>query len=342
MKVKDGRSLDRKAMEEIRIRAVHAVRDDGKSPEDVIETYGMNRRDIYRWLKAFDAGGDEALKARKAPGKKPTLSENQRRRIAHIMRKKTPLNMGYPTKLWTRSIVKEIIFKQFGITLSIRTVGDLLASIGLSFQKPLQRAYQRDPKAIEHWKAVEFPSIKAQAKKEKAAIYFADESTVRACDKYGNTWGTRGTRPEVPHNSAHLSVSAISAVGAHGKFRFMTVQGTVNGAVFKKFLMRLMYDVKEPIFLIVDNCRIHKSKVVKEYVSRLKGRLKMFFLPAYAPELNPDELIWSGMKSTLGKLPPAKSKLQLSTRASSYLQSIQHLPSKILAVFKTPDTSYAA
>jgi len=342
MKVKDGRSLDRKAMEEIRIRAVHAVRDDGKSPEDVIETYGMNRRDIYRWLKAFDAGGDEALKAKKAPGKKPKLSENQRRRIAHIMRKKTPLNMGYPTKLWTRSIVKEIIFKQFGLTLSIRAVGDLLASIGLSFQKPLQRAYQRDPKAIEHWKTVEFPSIKAQAKKENAAIYFADESTVRACDKYGNTWGTRGQRPEVPHNSAHLSVSAISAVGAHGKFRFMTVQGTVNGAVFKKFLMRLMHDAKESIYLVVDNCRIHKSKVVKEYVARLQGRLKMFFLPAYAPELNPDELIWSGMKSTLGKLPPAKSKLQLSTRASSYLQSIQHLPSKILAVFESPDTSYAA
>jgi len=300
MKVKDGRSLDRTTMEEIRIRAVHAVRDDGKSPEEVIETYGMNRRDIYRWLNAYDAGGDEALKARKAPGKKPKLSENQRRRVAHIMRKKTPLNMGYPTKLWTRSIVKEIIFKQFGITLSIRAVGDLLESIGLSFQKPLQRAYQRDPKTIARWKEVEYPAIKEQARRENAVIYFADESTVRACDKYGNTWGTRGKRPAVPHNSAHLSVSAISAVGPHGRFRFMTVQGTVNGAIFKKFLMRLMHESQETVFLIVDNCRIHKSKPVTEYLTRLKGKLKIFYLPPYAPELNPDELIWSGLKSSLG------------------------------------------
>jgi transposase len=342
MKTKDGRSLDRKTMEEIRIRAVHAVRDDDKSPEDVIEIYGMNRRDIYRWLSAYDAGGDEALLARKAPGKKPKISENQRKRIAHIMHKKTPLSMGYLTKLWTREIVKDIIKKQFGITLSVRTVGDLLKTIGLSFQKPLQRAYQRNPKAIEQWKAVDYPKIKAQALKESAAIFFADESTVRACDRYGSTWGPRGQRPSVPHNSAHLSVSAISAVGAHGKFRFMTVQGTVNGAVFKTFLMRLMHDAKEAIFLILDNCHIHKSKIVNEYVAKLKGKLKIFFLPPYAPELNPDELIWSGLKSSLGKLPPAKSKLQLSTRTSSYLQSIQHLPKKILAVFQSPDTSYAA
>jgi transposase len=143
----------------------------------------MNRRDIYRWLGAYDAGGDDALLARKAPGKTPKLSEKQRKRVAYIMRKKTPLSMGYPAKLWTRSFVKEIIQKQLGIILSVRAVGDLLHAIGLSFQKPLQRAYRRDPKAIEEWKTNEYPKIKAQALKENAAIYFADESTVRACDK---------------------------------------------------------------------------------------------------------------------------------------------------------------
>jgi transposase len=329
-------------MEEIRIRAVLAVREDGKSPEDVIETFGMNRRDIYRWLKIFEVSGLEGLKAHPAPGKKPKLTENQRKRIAQIMRKKTPLSMGYPTKLWTRSIVKDIIKKLFGIALCIRAVGDLLKNIGLSFQKPLQRAYQRNPKLIEKWKSTDFPSIKAQAKNEGALIFFADESTVRACDKYGNTWGVRGERPSVPHNSAHLSVSAISAIGAHGQFRFMTTQGTVNGSVFKTFLMRLMHDTKSRVFLILDNCRIHKSKIVTNFVNRLDGRLKLFFLPPYAPELNPDELVWSGLKSTLGKLPPAKSKLEMSTRTSSYLQSFQHFPKKILAVFQSPDTLYSA
>lgn len=342
MKHKDGRTLDRKTMEEIRIRAVLAVREDGKSPEDVIATFGMNRRDIYRWLAAYDEGGTDALKARKAPGKKPKLTENQRKRVAHIMRKKTPLQMGYMTKLWTRQIVSDIINKQFGITLSIRAVGDLLENIGLTFQKPLQRAYQRDPKAITRWKEEEFPKIKSQAKAEGAALLFADESCVRACDKYGSTWGIRGERPAVPHNAAHMTVSAISAVGAHGLFRFMTVIGSVNGDVFKTFLKRLMHDAGEKIYLIVDNCRLHKSKVVNEYVASLNGRLKLFFLPAYAPELNPDEQVWSGMKVKLSRMPPAKSKSQLAGRASSYLQSLQKKPAIIQAFFRHPGIAYAA
>ena len=343
MKLCDGRLLSRKTQECIRIRAVLAVREDGQSPETVIQSLRLDRSNIYSWLRAYDRLGVEGLKSHPAPGKKPKLSENQRNRIAHIMRKQTPLKWGFDTKLWTSDFVKDVIERQFGIVLCIRAVRNLLKkNLGLSFQKPLQRAYQQDPIAVEKWKSEEFPKIKLLAIKEKAAILFADESSVKAGDKYGSTWGTKGQRPVVPHNMQHCNVSAISAIGAKGEFRFMTVLGSVNAKTFKSFLQRLVYGISGKIILILDNSPVHKAKLISQYVQGLKGRLKIFFLPPYAPELNPDEIVWSGLKRNLAKKSPAINKFVLANRTTSYLASLQRDHSRLLGCFGKPETVYAA
>lgn len=87
------------------------------------------------------------------------------------------------------------------------------------------------------------------------------------------------------------SISAASAVNAKGAFWYSTYQGGLNGHLFIKLLKQRMRHRTKPVHLVVDGLATHKTKLVKDYVASSKGRLTLHFLPGYAPELNPDELV---------------------------------------------------
>ena len=149
---RDGRTLDRKTQEAIRLMAVERVRE-GESAAAVIEAYGFNRTTIYKWIKAaLQPGvGIKALRATKATGRPRSLTPTQERQVFRWINGRDPRQYGLDFGLWTRAVVVELIDKKFGVRLGLTAVGELLAKLGLTPQKPLQRAYQRDPEAIERW-----------------------------------------------------------------------------------------------------------------------------------------------------------------------------------------------
>lgn len=172
----------------------------------------------------------------------------------------------------------------------------MLAKLGLTPQKPLKRAYQRDAQAIERWKREDYPGIAKQAKARQAEIAFWDESGFRADTVQGRTWGLKGRTPEVKVPGQRQSVSAASAVNARGAFWFVTHQGALNAALFVEFLKQLMKHRKKPLELVLDSLPGHKGPLVRAYVESLNGKLRLHYLPGYAPELNPDELVWNHAK----------------------------------------------
>jgi transposase len=172
MRNNDGRKLDHKTLEAIRIRAVERV-EAGESPEVVIQALGMSRARIYEWLAAYREGGYEALKAKKLFGRPAKLTGKQLDQLYHIVTTKNPMQLKFFYALWTRSMVREVIRDRFGVRLSDVSVGRLLKKMGLSPQKPLRRAYQQNPEAVEYWVNEEYPAIRKLAKREKAEIFFA-------------------------------------------------------------------------------------------------------------------------------------------------------------------------
>ncbi len=246
MRKNDGRKLDHKTLEAIRIRAVERV-EAGESPEVVIRVLGMSRARIYEWLAAYREGGDEALKAKKLFGRPPRLTGKQLDRLYRIITTKNPLQLKFPYALWTRSMVREVIRDKFGVRLSDVSVGRLLNKLGLSPQKPLRRAYQQDQEAVERWVNEEYPEIRKLAKREKARIFFADEASVRSDYHSGTTWAPRGKTPVVPTTGARFSLNLVSAVSPRGEMRFMTVTGRMNAAKFIEFLQRLMKGTNRPL-----------------------------------------------------------------------------------------------
>lgn len=340
MKV-DGRTLDHKTLEQIRRMAFQRVRE-GEKPAEVIASFGFCRTTIYKWLTvaAGRGRGVKALRSTRGTGRPRSLTPAQERQIFRWINGRNPLQYGLDFGLWTRQIVSTLIEQKFGMRMGVTAVGALLAKLGLTPQKPLQRAYQRDPQAIERWQRESFPAIAYKAKRQGAQIFFWDESGFRADSVHGKTWGVRGQTPVVRRPGQRQSISAASAVNARGGFWFQTYKGALSGALFVALLKRMMRHRKKPVHLIIDGLPAHKKALVHDYVKSTQGRLILHFLPGYAPDLNPDELVWSHIKRTGTARRPLQAGEHLDERIDTELAAVQRNPKLVRSFFGAPSVAY--
>ena len=338
---KDGRSHSHETLEQFRMLGIERIKQ-GQSPARVAESFGMHRSWGYRIAKraAGRGHGKRALKSTVCTGRPPKLTPAQEREVFRCMDGRHPHQYGFDFALWTRAIVAAFILERFEVRLSLASVSTLLARLGLTVQKPLKRAYQRDPQAIAQWKDQTFPAIAAQAKQEGADIYFWDESGFRADSVYGKTWAVKGQTPVVQVPGQRQSISAASAVNSKGGFWFATYQGAMNGEVFVQLLKKMMHRRKKAIHLVVDGLPAHKRLIVKEYVQSTHGKLTMHFLPGYAPDLNPDELVWSHAKRSASKRGPLKTGEKMQARVDEELGKIKENPALVRQFFKHPTVAY--
>lgn len=327
-------------MEQIRIRAVKRVHQ-GESPEKVIATLGFSRACIYNWIARYREGGWHALRSGKHTGRPKKLDGTQIEWIHKTIRDKNPLQLKFSFALWTRSMITHLIRKQFDLKLSESSVGRLLRQMGFSCQKPLYRAYQQDPEAVEHWKKTVFPQIKKRAKKLGATIYFEDESGIRSDFHAGTTWSPKGQTPVIKVTGARFSTNMVAAISTRGHLRFMLNQGTVTADVLCDFLKRLMHNVQQPIFLIWDGHPTHKSKKVRECIESFEGKLEVCFLPSYSPELNPTEQVWRSVKNHGVGRKSVFGPDQLKSAVTGCLRRLQKIPRIVLSFFKHSDCHYA-
>ena len=339
MKNLDGRKISPKAMEEIRIRAVQQVQA-GESPETVIKTLGFARACIYNWLARYRAGGWHALKTGSRSGRPKKLAGKQISWIYRTIRDKDPRQVKFSFALWTRAMIVTLIKQQFGVKLSSTSVGRLLHQLGFSCQKPLYRAYQRDAESVKQWKEQVFPQIQKRAKKEGATIYFQDESGVRSDFHSGTTWALKGQTPVVESTGARFGLNMMAAITPRGHMQFMIVKGAVRADQICEFLNRLMHGRENKVFVIWDGHPTHKSKKVKQCIASFKGRLEIFLLPSYSPDLNPIEQLWNHTKANGVGRKPVSGPDQLKSIIINKLRSLQKLPGKIASFFRHPDCAY--
>jgi transposase len=337
----DGRTIDHKTLEYLRKLAVKRVVEDGEAPSAVMTSLGLSRTSIYPWLRAHERAGIEALAEKIAAGPEPKLNEKQRQRVKRWILGKDPRQYGFDFGLWSRRIVQALIQEKMGIELGLTAVGRLLASLDITPQKPLRRAYERDPVAVDLWVRETYPKLKKRAKKLGAHIFFLDEAGFQSDPPLGRTYGLKGHTPEVPTSGQRQSLNVISAVTARGEFWAITYTSKLNAATFVIFLQDFMRNQKGKVFLVVDGHPAHKAKVVKAYVQSLQGRLELHFLPPYAPDLNPDEFVWSHMKNNGVSKKPLKLNESLEQRITEDLMAIYNKPELVRSFFCADSVVYA-
>jgi transposase len=341
---RDFRKLLPATQAELRRVAVNMVRS-GKTRIEAAAAIGVNRRFVGEWVKAFEANGETALaggKRGRRPGEQKALTPAQETLIRRLIVEKCPDQMQLPFALWTREAVGLLIDRRTGVRPSLSAISSYLAAWGFTAQKPIRRATERREVAVQAWLEQDYPAILKQAKKAKAEIHWADETGLSNQANYGRSFAPRGETPIIPRPATRCTQSMISSVTNLGTLRFMIYGGALNTAIFLRFLRRLIKNADRMLFVIVDNLRVHRAKAVTAWLAEHATRIKLFYLPPYAPERNPDEYLHNDLKQALGRGRTPKDNAAMKARLQSHMRRLQRQPAKIRSFFQAPDVRYAA
>lgn len=340
----DTRKLSRSAQEAIRMKVVRAVILEGMSQVEVSRVFGVSRVAVYHWVKAYRDGGAKALRTKRqgrpVGGK---LTNEQASGIKKSILGRCPDQLRLPGLLWTRTLVSELIERRHGVSLSRWTVGRYLKAWHLSAQKPAKRALEQNPAQVSYWLKTKYPTIRRQAHAENAQIWWGDETGLRSDHQTGTTWGEKGKTPVVKGTGRRFGCNMIAAITNQGDLRFMVFDKRFTVKVFMEFLDRLVrHQAGKKVFLIVDRHAVHKATKVAKWLGENENQIRLFFLPPYSPELNPDELLNQDLKNNGFREGRARDKQDMMSKMRAFLRSKQRRPLKVRRYFEGKKVAYAA
>jgi transposase len=341
MKTQDARFLSPHAQEDLRRRVVVAVRG-GLYQAEAARTFGVSRQSVNNWMKKYRSGGLRCLRAgRRGRPSVQRLAPHQAATAVRLISDRCPDQLKLPFVLWTREAVGELLARRFGVQVSVWTVGRYLRRWGFTPQKPLRRAYERDPELIRQWLQEKYPAIRARAKRNGAEIHWGDEMGLRSDHQAGRSWGRRGQTPVIPGTGRRFGCNMISTITNRGQLYFMVFKERFTARVFLRFLKRLRRQVGRKVILIVDEHPVHKAGETARWLKSQKENLRMYFLPPYSPELNPDEMLNQDVKTNAVGRRRAIDQADLVADVRGYLRSTQKMPHVVRSYFQEEHVRYA-
>jgi transposase len=345
MEARDFRTLGRATQEALRRRALFLIEHEAMTQAEAARAVGVHRQTVNIWHKRYrergEAGGLDGRRVSPRRGKGLLTEEEAGQARAWIIGT-TPDQQGLPWALWTRRAVRELVERRFGKRLGRSTVQLDLRRWGMTPQKPLARAKERSPGAIRAWLERDYPAIAKRAKAARAGIYWGDETGISNQDQIGRSYAPKGKTPVVRRTAKRIAQSMIAAVSNRGLMRFMLYDGALNVERFLAFLRRLVKDAGRKVFLVVDNLKVHHARRVKAWVASHAHEIELFYLPAYAPDHNPEEYLNNELKQRLRQRPQPDGKDELVRSARSVLRAIQRSPERVRAFFTPEPVRYAA
>ncbi|MGH8022579.1 MAG: IS630 family transposase [Limisphaerales bacterium] len=340
----DARQLSDEVLEALRLRAIHGCQM-GYTEYDLGQLLGVARETVCQWWTAFTRGGLDALpheRTGRPQGSGAALSDEQGNHIQELLRDHQPQQLGIPAPLWTRRAVGELIRRECGVHLAVRTVGKYLRRWGFTPKRPRRHSRQQDPEEVRQWLEEIYPAIEERAQKEGATIHWCDEVGVAADQFPGRGYAPQGEPATVDVPGPHVRANQISAISNRGQVHFMTYTGSMTAAVFLLFLSRLLRQTTGKLFLIVDRLPAHWTAKVMAWVEARSDRLEMFELPTHAPELNPDEYLNNDLKGGVNAVGLPNDSAGVRSRIQDFMRRLLHLPSHVRSYFQHPQVQYAA
>ncbi len=340
----DARKLTRDAQQQLRNQAIR-LRNKGLQYKSIADILDIHISTVIKWYSLYKKYGKVGIILKKRGLKLGTnrkLNLEQTRILTKILINKTPESLNLPFLLWTRRVVQTLISSKWSISISISTIGVYLKRLGFTPQKPLRKAYEQNPKAVHKWLNQDYPLILKRARYQKGQIHWVDETGIRPNNHYGRSYSPKGKTPIINIKVQKIKMNLISSITNSGKLRFMTYETSMNSQKLLKFMKRLIKDSKHKIFVIMDNLKVHHSKMVISWIENHKEFIEIFHLPSYSPELNPDEYLNCDLKKSFYSGSPARNIKQLKNKVIQALRTIQRSPKRIINYFKHPKINYAA
>lgn len=340
----DARELSDEVLEALRLRALRGCQL-GFTEVEIAAILGIARETVSRWWSAYADHGVQALPHRRTGrplGSGRVLTDGQAEHIRQQLRTHQPEELGIAAPLWGRRAVRDLIRREYNVCLAVRTVGRYLQRWGFTAKRPRRHSRDQDPEEVRQWLEETYPAIAARAKREGAEIHWGDEVGVAADQVPARGYAPRGEAATLDVPGRHVRANQISTITNGGEVRFMTYTQTMTAALFLVFLGRLLRSTAGKVFLIVDRLRAHMTPAVQEWVAAHRDRLEVFYLPRYAPELNPDEYLNNDLKGRVNEVGLPHNKREVRSRIQGFMRRLLHLPEHVMSYFCHPSVQYAA
>lgn len=340
---KDARKLTPDQQEVLRKTAIRMIYQEGIGKREVSRAVGVCRQQVNKWCRKYEKYGMDGLSAKRRgrrSGEKTLLEPWQCAVVVNVITDHTPDQLKLPFVLWTRAAVRDYIAEQYGICLTLNTMGNYLKRWGFTPQKPVVKAYEQSPMAIKKWTEEDYPAIQEQAKKENAVIFWGDETKVTNEIHHGRSYAPKGKTPEVKKVGKKIKINMISAVTNKGELRWMSYASNMTQNKYILFLARLVRSESCKIFFIADNLSVHHGKKVKAWAKAHSDQIELFFIPSYSPELNPDEYLNRDLKSNVHRNRTPKSFEDLKANLTSFMRMLQKTPSRVMKYFNSSKLEY--
>jgi transposase len=340
----DARELSDEVLEALRLRAVRGCQL-GFTEVQIAEILGVARETVSRWWSAYADRGVQALphhRTGRPLGSGRALTDGQAEHIRQLLRTHQPEELGIAAPLWTRRAVRDLIRREYNVCLAVRTVGRYLQRWGFTAKRPRRHARDQDPEEVRQWLEETYPALAARAEREGAEIHWGDEVGVAADQLPARGYAPQGEPATLEVPDRHVRANQISTVTNQGEVRFMTYTRTMTAALFLVFLGRLLRSTTGKVFLMVDRLRAHMTPGVQEWVARHRERIEVFYLPRYAPELNPDEYLNNDLKGQVNEAGLPHDKGEVRSRIQDFMRRLLHLPQHVMNYFGHPSVQYAA
>lgn len=340
----DARQLPDPVLEALRLRALRGC-EMGLPQADIAQMLGVWPQTVRRWRTASSTHGLDGLpheRAGRPLGSGRLLGDEQARRLRYLIDNKSPEELGIACPLWSRRAVRDLIVKECGIRLPVRTVGKYLKRWGYTAKRPRRHAKGQDPEEVRAWLEKTYPRMAARARREGGEVFWGDETGVAADEHPRLGYARQGQRATMPVPDSHIRSNRISAISSAGALRLMTYKGTRNAALFLVFLTRLLRTTPRKVFLIVDRLRAHEAAGAENGLAAHRERIEVFSWPRRAPERNPEEYLNNDLKGNVPEERLPDSKEELRSRVRRWMRILFHWPARVASYFQHPDVQYAA
>ena len=343
MKTKVKKRKNKQAQEETRFRVAEYLPKKLGTQKQASIVFGITERGVNKIWAIYKQGGKRALRSKKRGiqgGNK--LKKDQAYQVRQLIKDKLPDQLKLPFGLWTREAVQQLIAIKYGVELSRWQVGRYLKKWGYTPQKPIKKAFEQKPEKVQKWLEQEYPSIKRRAVREKAVIYFGDETGCRSTHQAGRSYAPKGKTPMIMATGKRFTVNMISAISNRGHLQFMLMDAGFNSEVFQTFLEQMIKYSKQKVFFITDNHPAHKTKKLNQWLEDNKKKIEVLFIPAYSPELNPQEYLNQDLKTNIIGKKRAINKEQLKKNINNFMSKRKKDKPQVKKYFHHRHAQYAA
>lgn len=333
----------KESQEKIRYLVIDFVKKGKGTQQEAADTFGLSKSAVVKIVARYKKLGKRGLSS-KTRGTRggAKITGVQAAEIRRFVKDKMPEQFKLPFGLWTREAVGQLIETRFGVELSRWQVGRYLKAWGYTPQKPISKAFEQKPENVKKWLEQEYPAIKKRAKKEKAIIYFGDETGMRSDHQAGRSYAPKGQTPVIKKTGQRFSLNMISAISNSGHLQFMIIDGRFNSGVFLDFLKRMVRYSRKKIYFVTDGHPAHKTKVLNQWLEENRKRIEVFFLPPYSPELNPQEYVNQDVKTNIIGKKRAINKAQMRDNVEKFMYYRKADKMQVQKYFQVSHVQYAA